>query len=129
MSTSVVYSDINTRVIPSAKDNFLTTDAKAVFQSIWRLLTTVEGEIPYYRAYGCDLKRFLQYPLTEYTSEQIFEYVKEKVETFESRGKVVSADAQADYNNNVLKMRFYIQIAATGETGVLPDLDVDVNRK
>ena len=66
--SQVVFSDINTRIIRPKEDKFLTTDAEAVFQSIWRLVTTHEGEIPYFRAYGCNLKRFEQLPSAQ--SEQ-----------------------------------------------------------
>lgn len=126
---SVVYSDINTRIIKTFNEDFLSNDAKAVFQSIWRLITTQEGEIPYYRAYGCNLKRFLQFPLTQTTADTIFEYVQNKVAEYEPRGKIVSASAEADLSRNTLRMQFYVQVQATGETGVLPDLDVIVNRK
>lgn len=125
---AVVFSDINTRATSNLGTAFLTSDAKAVFQSIWRLVTTSEGEIPYFRSYGCNLKRFLQYPLTERTADTIFEYVQNKVSEYETRGKIISAEAQADVSNNILRMRFYVQVNATGETGVLPDLDVIVNR-
>ena len=124
MADSVVYSDINTRVIRPTVDEFLTTDAEAVFQSLWRLFTTMEGEIPYSRAYGCNLKIFEQLPLTEQTADRIFEYLTDKVTTWETRGKLVSANARADYNNNALYMQLYVQCKATGETGVLPDLRV-----
>ena len=99
-----------------------------MFHSIWILVTTSEGEIPYFRSYGCNLKIFLQYPLTERTADTIFEYVHNKVAEYETRGKIISAEAQADVSNNILRMRFYVQVNATGETGVLPDLDVIVNR-
>lgn len=128
-TNDVVFSDINVRVIDYELDKFLSTDAKAVFQSMWRLFTTEEGEIPYFRAYGCRLKKFLHYPLTQNTADAILEYLENKVESFESRGRIVSADAQADISNNVLKMKCYVQVKASGETGVLPDLLVDVNRK
>lgn len=123
---AVVFSDINTRYDNPNLDKFLSEDAKAVMQSIWRLITTTEGEIPYYRTYGCNLKKFEQLPLTETTADLIFEYVKEKVTTFETRGDLVSADAMADISNNKLIMKLYVRVAATGETGVLPDLDVTV---
>jgi phage baseplate assembly protein W len=122
---TVVFSDINVRLFDNT-DKLLSTDAQAVFQSIYRLLTTMEGEIPYHRAYGCNLKRFLQYPLTENTANAIFEYCKTKVKEFEERGTLISANAIADYPNNILKMQLVVQVTATGETGVLPDLNVRV---
>ena len=114
----VVFSDINTRIINPNVDKFLTTDAEAIFQSIWRLITTHEGEIPYFRAYGCNLKRFEQLPLTETTADSIFEYVTKKVETWETRGELVSANAKADYNNNTLYLQLVVRCKATNETGV-----------
>ena len=123
----VVYSDINTRAINKQNTEFLTSDAKAVFQSIWRLLTTIEGEIPYYRGYGCNFKRFLQFHQTSRTADLIFEYAQAKVNEFEPRGRIVSASAEADISKNTLSMKFYVQVEATGETGVLPDLNVIVN--
>ena len=120
----VVFSDINTRIVRPTEDKFLTTDAEAVFQSMWRLFTTHEGEIPYFRAYGCNLKRFEQLPLTESTADMIFEYLTNKVETWETRGTLESANAKADYNNNALYMQLTVKCNATNETGVLPDLKV-----
>ena len=122
--SQVVFSDINTRIIRPKEDKFLTTDAEAVFQSIWRLVTTHEGEIPYFRAYGCNLKRFEQLPLTESTADRIVDYLISKEERWETRGKIIAADAKADYNNNSLYLQLYVQCNATGETGVLPDLKV-----
>ena len=122
----VVFSDINTRIINPNVDKFLTTDAEAIFQSIWRLITTHEGEIPYLRDYGCNLKRFEQLPLTETTADRIFEYVTKKVETWETRGELVSANAKADYNNNTLYLQLVVRCKATNETGVLPDLKVEL---
>lgn len=122
--SQVVFSDINTRVIRPSVDKFLTTDAEAIFQSLWRLFTTMEGEIPYFRAYGCNLKKFEQLPLTEATADRIFDYLVEKVEKWETRGKLISANAKADYNNNTLYLQIVVQCKATGETGVLPDLKV-----
>lgn len=122
---AVVFSDLNTR-FDTSNLKFLSKDAQAVIQSIWRLITTEEAEIPYYRDYGCNLKQFEQYPMTEITADEIFEYIKERINKYEPRGELVSSDAIADLTNNTLHMKLYIKVKATGETGVLPDLDVNV---
>lgn len=124
----VVYSDMNTRFMDAKTDKFLSIDAKAVIQSIWRLLVTEELEIPYNRGYGCNLKRFEQYPISDVTANDIFEYVKQKVAENEPRGVIKSADAFADVNKNTITMRLHVMIKATGETGVLPDLNVVVGK-
>ena len=127
-ASQVVYSDMNVRILDYERDSFLTDDAKAVFQSIYRLITTDEGEIPYYRTYGCNLKRFLQAPLTEDTATAIYEYLVDRVEKFETRGEITSTEAGADMNNNLIVMKLFVKCRTTDETGVLPDLYVKVNR-
>ena len=127
-ASQVVYSDMNVRILDYERDSFLTDDAKAVFQSIYRLITTDEGEIPYYRTYGCNLKRFLQAPLTEDTATAIYEYLVDRVEKFETRGEITSTEAGADMNNNLIVMKLFVKCKITDETGVLPDLYVKVNR-
>lgn len=127
-ASQVVYSDMNVRILDYERDSFLTDDAKAVFQSIYRLITTDEGEIPYYRTYGCNLKRFLQAPLTEDTATAIYEYLVDRVEKFETRGEITSTEAGADMNNNLIVMKLFVKCKTTDETGVLPDLYVKVNR-
>ena len=127
-ASQVVYSDMNVRILDYERDSFLTDDAKAVFQSIYRVITTDEGEIPYYRTYGCNLKRFLQAPLTEDTATAIYEYLVDRVEKFETRGEITSTEAGADMNNNLIVMKLFVKCKTTDETGVLPDLYVKVNR-
>lgn len=126
--SNLIYSDINTRFMDYDRDTFLTDNARAVFQSIYRLITTDEGEIPYYRMYGCNLKRFIQSPLTEATANAIFNYLVSKVEKYETRGKLISTEAGADLNNNLLVMKLVVQCNSTGETATLPNLYVKVNR-
>ena len=74
-----VFSDINVRdpFVTSSLDTML-YDTKTIVQGVWRLLTTEEGEIPNFRQYGLNVKRFSQYPLTNDTVNGIYNYVKEQ---------------------------------------------------
>ena len=122
-----VLQDIN------VKDDFVTTstdfllyDEKVIVQSIWRLITTEEGEIPNYRVYGLSIKRFSQYPLTPETINTSYEYVKGRVSTFEERGEVVKADVDVNIEIGEVYMYFYIRMRNTGRVVKLPVWTVQV---
>lgn len=95
-------------------------DTKVVVQSIWRLLTTEEGEIPYFRDYGLSLKKYMQYPLSKATADEIYQYVKGKIETYEQRATIINTFLDVDFNNGYVLMRFTIRVNSTGETYTLP---------
>jgi phage baseplate assembly protein W len=124
---SYIFSDLNVR------DEFV-TDSKAVMiydstdivQSIWRLLTTEEGEIPNFRNYGLDVKRYCQYPLTEETIEEIYRYVKGKIDTYEARVNLVKAKVDVDFDSGLIFYNFILEIKATGETITIPTWNVQV---
>ena len=124
---SYIFSDLNVR------DEFV-TDSKAVMiydstdiiQSVWRLLTTEEGEIPNFRNYGLDVKRYCQYPLTEETIEEIYRYVKGKIDTYEARVNVVKAKVDVDFDSVLIFYNFILEIKATGETITIPTWNVQV---
>ena len=124
---SYIFSDLNVR------DEFV-TDSKAVMiydstdiiQSVWRLLTTEEGEIPNFRNYGLDVKRYCQYPLTEETIEEIYRYVKGKIATYEARVNVVKAKVDVDFDSGLIFYNFTLEIKATGETITIPTWNVQV---
>lgn len=124
---SYIFTDLNVRetfVSPSTET--LLYDTKVVVQSVWRLLTTEEGEIPNFRGYGLDIKQFLQYPLTESTIDRIYNYVREKTETYESRADIVTAEVGVDLNNGIIKMTFILRVKSTGESVKLPTWHVQV---
>lgn len=126
-STTYIFTDLNVR------DPFVTTstdvmlyDTKVVVQGVWRMLTTEEGEIPNYRNYGLSIKRFCQYPLTQSTIDTIYNYVKNRVEGFETRVEIVRADVDADFNTGQLFYTFYLRMKSSNEFIKLPTWVVQV---
>lgn len=101
-------------------------DTKVVVQSLWRLLTTEEGEIPNFRDYGLGIKKFVQYPMTEDTVNYIFNYVKDKVAKYEARADIINAEVDANPLTQELKMTFLIRVKSTGENIKLPTWVVQV---
>lgn len=122
-----IYSDINVRVPKiDSSDKTIITDTKAIAQSVWRLFQTEEGEIPYYRDYGMNLKKFSHYPLTPETAEDIYDYAHDKVAIYENRAEIYSAESDVDFNIGIIKMVFYVKVKTTNETIVLPEVQVAV---
>ena len=123
-----VFSDLNVRdpFVTSSAD-VLIYDTKTVVQGVWRLLNTEEGEIPNFRQYGLSVKRFCQYPLTSETVEGIYNYVKERIEVFETRVEIIKADVDVDFEQGLIYMTFYLRMRASGEVVKLPTWVVQVS--
>lgn len=129
-SEQLVYilSDLNVRdPFVSSSTEVMLYDTKVIVQGIWRLLTTEEGEIPNFRQYGLSIKRFSQYPLNNDTVEGIYNYVKERLETFETRAEIIKADVDVDFEQGVISYTFYVRMRATSEVVKLPLWNVQVS--
>lgn len=123
-----VLSDLNVRdPFVSSSTEVMLYDTKVIVQGIWRLLTTEEGEIPNFRQYGLNIKRFSQYPLNNDTVEGIYNYVKERLETFETRAEIIKADVDVDFEQGVISYAFYVRMRATSEVVKLPLWNVQVS--
>ena len=124
---SYIFADLNVREkFVSDSNDTLLYDTKVIVQSIWRLITTEEGEIPNFRDYGLDIKQFVQYPLTEQTIDRIYGYVKGKVEAYEGRADIISAEVGVDLINGIIRMAFILRVKSTGETVKLPTWTIQV---
>ena len=116
-----ILQDLNVRdPFVSDSTDFLLYDTKVVVQSIWRLITTEEGEIPNYRVYGLSIKKFCQYPMSQETVQIIYNYVKNRVKAFEERGTIIRADVDANFNKQEVYYRFYVQVNTTSDIVKLP---------
>ena len=122
-----VLQDLNARdEFVSTSTDLLLRDEKVIVQSIWRLITTEEGEIPNFRVYGLSIKRFSQYPMTAETINTIYEYVKGRVATFEERGEIVKADVDTNFDTGEVYMSFYVRIKNSQTVIKLPIWTVQV---
>lgn len=126
--TTYIFADLNVRdeFVTDSKEVLL-YDTKVVVQSLWRLLTTEVGEIPNFRNYGLNMKQFMQYPLSDNTVRMIYDYVKGRVEAFETRAQIVRANVDVDFDKGLLYMVFIMQVKSTGELVTLPTWTVQVS--
>lgn len=123
-----VFSDLNVRdahVSPSLE--VMLYDTATIVQGVWRLLTTEEGEIPNFRNYGLDIKRFSQYPLNSNTIDGIYNYVKSRLENFETRAEIIRANVDVDFEEGIIYMVFFLRMRASGEVVSLPTWSVQVS--
>lgn len=127
-TSSYIFYDLNVRD-PFVTDStaLMLEDTKVVVQSVWRLLTTEEGEIPYFRSYGLNVKKFLNYPLTKDTADMIYEYVENQLSLYEQRATIINAFMDVDYINGYIIMVFTMRVNSTGETFELPTWRVKVS--
>ena len=122
-----VLQDLNVRDdFVSTSTDFLLYDEKVIVKSIWRLITTEEGEIPNFRVYGLSIKKFSQYPLTAETINMIYEYVKGRVATFEERGEIIKADVDTNFETGDIYMSFYVRMKNSQTVVKLPIWTVQV---
>lgn len=123
-----IYVDPNARdILVSDSTGAMLYNSKVVVQSVWRLFNTEEGEIPNFRNYGINIKQFLQYPLTDETINTIYNYVKRRVEVFESRAEVIRADVDVDFSAGKIFMTFFLRLLNNGEVFKLPTWTVQVS--
>ena len=127
MNSGYIFKDLNVRdeFVTDSKD-IMIYDTKVVVQSIWRLMTTEEGEIPNFRNYGLNIKQFLQYPLTEETVNTIYNYVKNRVEAFEERADIIKSDVDVNFETGYIYMIFYLRMKSTGDIVKLPLFTIKV---
>jgi phage baseplate assembly protein W len=122
-----VYTDLNVRLDEvDPNDHMTITDSLAIKQSLIRLLNTREGEIPNYRAYGLNVRKFQQYPLNVNTGNEIFEHIKDKIDAFEKRVVVLDDESilNINYDEGNIGMQIYVQYNNTGEVIVLPNITI-----
>lgn len=116
-----IFQDLNVRdPFVSTSVDMLLYDEKVIVQSLWRLITTEEGEIPNFRIYGLSIKKYSQYPLTPETIKTVYNYVKNRIQAFEDRGEIIRADVDVDIEAEKVYYAFYVRMKTTGNIVKLP---------
>lgn len=125
---SYILLDINARdPFVSTSEAMMLEDTKVVVQSVWRLMTTEEGEIPNFREYGLNVKQFSQAPLTRETANNIYLYIKGKITKFEQRATIVHVDLGASFAEETISITLYIRVNSTGEVVQIPTWTIKLN--
>ena len=126
-----ILSDLNLRLDMVNPNDVLTIfNTDTVKQSLIRLVNTEVEEVWDYRAYGLDLKQFMQYPLNRATATEIESYIVGQIKRFEPNVTYIESISKIiyDFSNNSLYFQLVYQLNATGEIINLPTLTLIVNR-
>lgn len=122
-----INSDLNVRLSQvNDKDVAIIVDKEAILQSIYRLINTEEGEIPFYRSYGINLRQFLQKPLGQMLAREIHEYISNKITTYEQRVEIYKVDAVCNFATSSVILQYYLRIKITGEIVGLQPIDIPI---
>lgn len=122
-----ISSDLNVRLSQvNDKDVAIIVDKEAILQSIYRLINTEEGEIPFYRSYGLNLRQYLQRPMNQMLAREIHEYVSGKITTYEQRVEIVKVNAVCNFANTSVILQYYIRIKTTGEILALAPIEIPI---
>ena len=123
-----INSDLNVRLSQvNDKDVAIIVDKEAILQSIYRLLNTEEGEIPFYRSYGINLRQFLQKPLGQMLAREIHEYISNKITTYEQRVEIYKVDAICNFATASVILQYYVRIKTTGEIVGFGEFDTETD--
>ena len=106
-------------------DVFKKTDAAAVKQSVKNILMTNQLEKPFSPDFGGDLNKFLFELADFFDAELIEDKVKNAIENFEQRARVLNVDAKILPDNNDVKVTVKFQVINISET---LSIDVTISR-
>lgn len=105
---NIIYSDFLTdfNTHPVSGDIVRFTNENAVIRAIKNLLETDKGERHYEPNIGSNIRKMLFEPMGTSTASEIATLVKETIENYEPRAKIIDIKSVADYDNN----RYFLEI-------------------
>lgn len=124
-----ILVDLNVRLNEvDSTDTITITNSFAIKQALIKLLNVQIGSIPYFRAYGVDIKQFLQYPLSESTGTEAYEHIKNQIEQFIKTVTILDnmSSITIDYDAVTIEIVIAVMNNQTGEVIILPAISIPV---
>tara|TARA_B100000131_G_scaffold108198_1_gene105040 strand:+ start:37 stop:429 length:393 start_codon:yes stop_codon:yes gene_type:complete len=123
MATQLSYRDINItfKKHPVTDDLVVSKDASAIKQAIVNLLLTNKGERLMNPTYGSDIRSYLFEPMDYGTANQIKNNIKDTIETFEPRIRLLRISATPNFDDNGFDITMTYSIAGTDTPPVTVD--------
>jgi phage baseplate assembly protein W len=100
-------------------DLYRKTDAAAVKQAVKNLLLTNRFEKPYRPDYGANLSSLLFELADENVGEEIIEAVKNAIQRYEPRAKILDIKVTANLNSNAIAVTIQFRVINTNAVDVL----------
>jgi len=123
MATSLSFKDLNItfKKHPVTNDIVVSKDASAIKQSIVNLLLTNKGERLMNPTYGSDIRSYLFEPMDYGTANQIKNNIRDTIETFEPRIRVLQISATPNFDDNGFDITMTYSIVGTDTPPVTVD--------
>ena len=123
MATQLSYKDINItfKKHPVTDDLVVSKDASAIKQAIVNLLLTNKGERLMNPTYGSDIRSYLFEPMDFGTANQIKNNIKDTIETFEPRIRVLQISATPNFDDNGFDITMTYNVIGTDTPPVTVD--------
>ena len=123
MATQLSYKDINItfKKHPVTDDLVVSKDASAIKQAIVNLLLTNKGERLMNPTYGSDIRSYLFEPMDYGTANQIKNNIRDTIETFEPRIRVLQISATPNFDDNGFDITMSYSIVGTDTPPVTVD--------
>ena len=123
MATQLSYKDINItfKKHPVTDDLVVSKDASAIKQAIVNLLLTNKGERLMNPTYGSDIRSYLFEPMDYGTANQIKNNIRDTIETFEPRIRVLQISATPNFDDNGFDITMTYNVIGTDTPPVTVD--------
>lgn len=120
MATNTIYQDfpLDFAIHPIRKDLVLVNNEDAVIRSIRHLLMINHYETPMHPEIGCNIRKLLFEPATEFTARDLSRFIQETIENFEPRARIQSLVVSPDEDKNLynVRLRVFVETFATVST-------------
>ena len=123
MATKLSFKDINInfKKHPVTGDLVVSKDASAIKQAIVNLLLTNKGERLMNPTYGSDIRSYLFEPMDYGTANQIKNNIRDTIETFEPRIRVLQISATPNFDDNGFDITMTYNVIGTDTPPVTVD--------
>lgn len=123
MATSLSFKDLNItfKKHPVTNDVVVSKDASAIKQAIVNLLLTNKGERLMNPTYGSDIRSYLFEPMDFGTANQIKNNIRDTIETFEPRIRVLQISATPNFDDNGFDITMTYNVIGTDTPPVTVD--------
>ena len=123
MATKLSYKDINItfKKHPVTDDLVVSKDSSAIKQAIVNLLLTNKGERLMNPTYGSDIRSYLFEPMDFGTANQIKNNIRDTIETFEPRIRVLQISATPNFDDNGFDITMTYNVIGTDTPPVTVD--------
>ena len=116
---SSLYSDFHLDFTPHPNSGDITTlfDINSIKQSVKNLILTNKGERPFNPRLGSNVRGLLFEPADPFTALDIKEAIKETINNYEPRVKLLDVTVKDNSDANRYRVEIEFQILTTLETG------------